>query len=167
MKKVFGILSLALFAGLAATAPSHAHPWTAAQLRGCYSFSATTVDTELPQRNHETVGTLCFDGVGAITHNTAFGHSGETNDNNGTISSTGLGGTYFINNSPGDGMGEFHITTTCPAYAISLNSIDDDSPPLAHGFQFSLVTRTAVGGCPNPLQPFVEGGTAYYQGPGP
>jgi hypothetical protein len=167
MRNIIGILSLALLAVLAATAPSQAAPWTNAQLRGCYSFLASTVDTESAPRNHESVGTLCFDGAGHITHAaTPFGISGEWNDNNGTFTqSVTLPGTYSINNIPGDGMGMFHINTTCPVYALSLNSIDNQTPPMAHGFQFSLEARNGVAGCPNPLQPFVEGGTAYYQAP--
>jgi isoaspartyl peptidase/L-asparaginase-like protein (Ntn-hydrolase superfamily) len=160
MKNMFTIMAgIVLLAALGGVSRSQATNYPNSVLNGCYGYLLTSQDP-LPN-DRSGVGTICFDGNGNILAGTnAVPLSGGLNNTNGVISSGSLvAGTYTLSNpnSPGQGMGTFHLTNvTCtPIFAFSVNSVDANQ--LAHGFQFTLIKKNCTTG------PKVIGGTAYLQ----
>ncbi|HEX3429586.1 MAG TPA: hypothetical protein VHT03_01760 [Rhizomicrobium sp.] len=129
-------------------------------LNGCYAHLGTSVDTGSSTVGRDTVGTLCFDGMGNIVGTAgSTGLSGHVTNTDGTVTTTSdQTGTYKVTNYPGDGMGVFK--GTCTEHSFVLRNVDTNG--LAHGFSY---IRTKVKkGCKD-TGPLVVGGGGEYQGP--
>jgi hypothetical protein len=156
MKVIAGIALLVALGGASSQAQT---TYTDAALQGCYGFLSASVG--IPANlNTSTVGTICFNGDGAIVPNVgALDQTGWMQTTNGAaVGLAHVGGKYAVTNVPGQGMGSLTFSNGCQYY-FSINSVD--AKGIAHGFQFSLVNYANCGNQPG--DPNTVGGTAYLQ----